>query len=154
MTGKKAEKDVRRTLRRPVLGPKMASNRRRRHRNRQNFRSKIELERVSHPGRSKDRFGTVPGGGHTLLATAGEIHPACKGESPHRLLSATRCQVEMGSVPPGGGSGPCICHENTINPSKFVIFLLVPSLKRGRCPGEEVLGHVYVMKIQQIRINS
>ena len=28
----------------------------------------------------------------------------------------------MGAVPPGGGSGPCLCHENTINPNKFVIF--------------------------------
>ena len=25
-------------------------------------------------------------------------------------------------MPPGGGSGPCLCHENTINPSRFVIF--------------------------------
>ena len=25
-------------------------------------------------------------------------------------------------MPPGGGSGPCLCHENTINPNKFVIF--------------------------------
>ena len=25
-------------------------------------------------------------------------------------------------MPPGGGSGPCLCYENTINPNKFVIF--------------------------------
>ena len=28
----------------------------------------------------------------------------------------------MGSAPPGGGSGPCLCHESKINPNKFVIF--------------------------------
>ena len=28
----------------------------------------------------------------------------------------------MGAEPPGGGSGPCLCHENTINPNRLVIF--------------------------------
>ena len=31
--------------------------------------------------------GTFPGGGHILLDQAGEIHPACKGESPSHLDS-------------------------------------------------------------------
>ena len=35
---------------------------------------------------------------------------------------STCFQLETGAVPPGGGSGPCLRHENTINPNKFVIF--------------------------------
>ena len=40
---------------------------------------------------------------------------------PHRPLSASSSQVETGAAPPGEGSGPCLCYENIINPSKFVI---------------------------------